>query len=281
MAGLRGDLLTALALAEGAIDFADEDELVASFEAEISDLIVSSSRRIADELARETRGLRLREGLAVAITGPPNAGKSTLLNALAGREVAIVSAEAGTTRDVVSVDLDLGGYPVQLIDTAGLREAQSAVEREGIARARARAASADLVLWLQSALEPAQPDVATGGILWTVATKADLGGDAAADHIVSARTGAGLDALVAALTRFASEAMVDGEGAVITRLRHRKALEEAQIYLDRLAPSRQRRDLELVAEELRGSVSALASLVGEVGTEEVLGAIFARFCIGK
>lgn len=279
--GLRNDLLTALALAEGAIDFADEDELVVSFEAEISDLVLRSSRRIADELTRETRGLRLREGLAVAITGPPNAGKSTLLNALAGREVAIVSEEAGTTRDVVTVDLDLAGYPVQLIDTAGLREAESAVERAGIERARARASSADLVLWLQAASEPARPDVTTSGRLWTVATKADLGGTVPADHLVSARTGAGLDALVAALTHFAAEAMIDGEGAVITRLRHRQALEEAQRFLGRLASTTQRQDLELVAEELRGAVAALASLVGAVGTEEVLGAIFARFCIGK
>src|SRR5206468_1755714 len=150
---------------------------------------------------------------------------------------------------------------------------------EGIARARARAASADLVLWLQAAGEPAQPEVATAGTLWTIATKADLGGAAEADYLVSARTGVGIDALVAALSRFAIEAMTDGEGAIVTRLRHRQALEEAQRFLDRLASPRQRQDLELVAEELRGAIAALASLVGEVGTEEVLGAIFARFCI--
>ena len=281
VAGLRGDLLTALALAEGAIDFADEDQLVASFEAEISDIVTVSIDRIAAELARETQGLRLREGLVVAIAGPPNAGKSTLLNALAGREVAIVSEEAGTTRDVIAVDLDLAGYPVQLIDTAGLRDTESAVEREGIVRARARAASADLVLWLHAATEPAAPDIETHGSVWTVATKADLGGNAAADHLVSARTGVGLDALVARLTRFAAKALVDGEGAVVTRLRHRRVLEDAHRFLDRLTPSRQRQDLELVAEELRGALAALASLVGTVGTEEVLGAIFARFCIGK
>ena len=277
--GLRTDLLTALALAEGAIDFADEDDLVASFEAELAELVSKSARRIGDELAREAVGLRLREGLAVAIAGPPNAGKSTLLNALAGREVAIVSEEAGTTRDVLTVDLELGGYPVQLIDTAGLREAESAVEREGIARARARAGSADLVLWLRPANEPVAPDVVTSGALWTIATKADLGGRPVADHVVSARTGAGLDELVAALTHFATDALVEGEGAVVTRLRHRTALEAAQACLARLDVSG--RGFELAAENLRGAVAALASLVGEIGTEDVLGAIFSRFCIGK
>ena len=279
--GLREDLLSALALAEGAIDFADEDDLVASVQAELGRLVDGVSRRIAAELAREGRGLRLRDGLAVAIAGPPNAGKSTLLNALAGREVAIVSAEAGTTRDAVTVDLELGGYPVQLIDTAGLRETGDPVEREGIARARARAASADLVLWLHAADQPAAPAVETAGTVWVVATKADLGGAEPGDHRVSALTGAGLEGLVAALGRFAAGALVDGEGAVVTRLRHRIALEHAAAHLGRIGAWQGGRDLELVAEDLRGAVAALAGLVGRIGNEDVLGAIFARFCIGK
>lgn len=278
---LREDLLAALALAEGAIDFADEDALVAAFEAELDILVAGVSRRIAAELDREGRGLRLRDGLAVAIAGPPNVGKSTLLNALAGREVAIVSAQAGTTRDPLTVDLELGGYPVQLIDTAGLRDTDDAVEREGIARARARAASADLVLWLHLADRPAAPDVATAGRVWTVATKSDLGAGQGGDHTVSALTGSGLDGLVAALERFAADALVDGEGAVVTRLRHRTALDAAQASLVRIGAGRGARDFELVAEDLRGAVAALAGLVGQIGTEDVLGAIFARFCIGK
>ncbi|MGI4765465.1 MAG: tRNA uridine-5-carboxymethylaminomethyl(34) synthesis GTPase MnmE, partial [Janthinobacterium lividum] len=280
--GLREDLLAALALAEGAIDFAEEDDLVVTLESELDRLVDGVSSRIAAELGREERGLRLRDGLAVAITGPPNAGKSTLLNAIAGREVAIVSAQAGTTRDAVTVDLELGDYPVQLIDTAGLRETDDAIEREGMARARARAASADLVLWLHPADRAALPDVETGGAIWTVATKADLeGGGQGGDHRVSAVTGEGLDALVAALGRFAAEALVDGESAVITRLRHRTALEAAQVHLGRVQAAGQGRDFELVAEDLRGAVAALSALVGQIGTEEVLGAIFARFCIGK
>ena len=279
--GLREDLLSALALAEGAIDFADEDGLVEALEVELHGLVVGVSRRIESELARESRGLRLRDGLAVAIAGPPNAGKSTLLNALAGREVAIVSPWAGTTRDALTVDLELGGYPLQLIDTAGLRDTDDPVEREGIARARVRAASADLVLWLQAADQPSAPDVETAGAVWTVVTKADLGGGQEGDHRVSALTGAGLGGLVSDLGRFAAEALIDGEGAVVTRLRHRAALEAAQAHLGRIGAGQGGSDFELVAEDLRGAVAALAGLVGRIGTEDVLGAIFARFCIGK
>ena len=315
--GLRKDLLAALALAEGAIDFADEDDLVSSFESEIGLLIGDVGRRITEELARQDRGLRLRDGLSVAISGPPNAGKSTLLNALAGRDVAIVSEHAGTTRDVLTVDLELGGYPVQLIDTAGLRNTDDPVEREGVARARARAASADLVLWLQDARLPVKPDVEASGVVWTVATKVDLASDehgshksasgvgwglhtspqnrrgsgapsdgrarqaAGAGYGVSALTGAGLDELVAGLTLFAAEALVEGEGAMVTQLRHRSALEEAQSRLVPWESGQGPRDFELVAEDLRGAVEALSGLVGRIGTEEVLGAIFARFCIGK
>ena len=279
--GLREDLLAALALAEGAIDFAEEDDLVAQFEGEIGRLIDGAAGRIAAELAREKHGLRLRDGLSVAIAGPPNAGKSTLLNALAGREVAIVSEQAGTTRDVLTVDLELGGYPMQLIDTAGLRATDDPVERIGVARARARAASADLVLWLHDAEQPAAPDVATEGVTWTVATKVDLGGGRGGNHRVSALTGDGIDDLVEALGRFAAASLVDGESAVVTRLRHRDALRQAQACLSRITGGNGSLDFELVAEDLRGAVAALAGLVGQIGTEEVLGAIFARFCIGK
>ena len=277
---LREDLLSALAVTEAAIDFAEEDDLVATFEADIERLAAGVARLVAEQLARDIRGAKLRDGVAVAIAGPPNAGKSTLLNALAGRDIAIVSAHAGTTRDAIVVELELGGYPVQLVDTAGLRETDDPVEREGVARARARAAAADLVLWLCQGPDSGAPAIATGGTVWTVATKADLGPGPESDFAVSAHTGAGLDALVAALGRFAGEALVGGEEAVVTRLRHRAALASAQDHLGRIVAA-QRRDLELVAEDLRGAIGALAGLVGQIGTEEVLGTIFARFCIGK
>ncbi len=279
---LREDLLSALALAEAAIDFAEEEDVVAPFEQDIERLAGGVSRLIAAQLARDARGAKLRDGMVVAIAGPPNAGKSTLLNALAGRDIAIVSAHAGTTRDAVAVELELGGYPVQLIDTAGLRETDDPVEREGVTRARARAASADLVLWLCHGGDVLVPDVATAGAVWTVATKADLGaGPEERDFTVSAHTGAGLDGLVAALGRFAGEALVGGEDAVVTRLRHRAALASAQGHLGCIVPAGGGRAFELVAEDLRGAVDALAGLVGRIGSEEVLGTIFARFCIGK
>jgi tRNA modification GTPase len=207
-----------------------------------------------------------------------------LLNALAGRDVAIVSAHAGTTRDAIEVALDLGGCPLVLIDTAGLRETDDPVEREGMVRARARAASADLVLWLsqQGTSHEAASLPATGGELWRVATKIDLSGEppCGADYAISARTGAGVDGLLAGLRAFAGQHTAGWETALITRLRHRMALEEARDALARVLAS-ERADLELVAEDLRAANAALAGLIGAVQVEEVLGSIFARFCIGK
>ena len=278
---LRDDLLSALAVAEGAIDFADEDDLLAGFREQIGAGVSRASAAIGEQLLAGQRGEKLRDGIVVTIAGPPNVGKSTLLNLLAGRDVAIVSARAGTTRDTIEVHLDLDGYAMRLIDTAGLRATDDPIEQDGIARARARARSADLVLWLHDGSHDTAPDVETRGTVWRVATKADLphGLDGTADFRVSAKTGQGIDALLAALGRFAQEALVGGETALVTRLRHRHALEEAQAYLGRVASGDL--DLELVAEDLRGALRALASLLGEVGVEEVLGTIFARFCIGK
>ena len=278
---LRDDLLSALSMAEGAIDFADEDDLLVAFREEIHANVSRAFAAIAGQLLASGRAEKLRDGVVVTIAGPPNVGKSTLLNLLAGRDVAIVSALAGTTRDTIEVDLDLDGYAMRVIDTAGLRASDDPIEQDGIARARARARSADLVLWLHDGREAAAPDVETRGAVWSVATKADLLGsvERTSDFLVSARTGQGIDGLLSALGRFASEALVGGDHAVVTRLRHRRALEDAQACLARVMSGDS--DLELVAEDLRGALRALASLVGEIGVEEVLGTIFARFCIGK
>ena len=280
--GLREGLLAALALAEGAIDFAEEDDLVGSFRREIRDRVEAVRSTIAAQLSASKGSEKLRDGLVVTIAGPVNVGKSTLLNALAGREVAIVSAHAGTTRDALEVELDLGGCPVVLIDTAGLRETEDPVELEGMSRARARAAAADLVLWLGEGSAGLEPAVSTPGEVWTVTTKIDLRGESAhaGNFAISARTGAGLDHLLSALQSFANERLAGGETALITRLRHRLALEEAR---GRLAPILESddADLELVAEDLRAAISALSALVGRIDVEEVLGSIFARFCIGK
>jgi tRNA modification GTPase len=223
------------------------------------------------------------------ITGAPNAGKSSLLNALAKRDVAIVSEEAGTTRDVIEVHLDLGGVPVMLIDTAGLREAEGKVEAEGIRRAMARAGDADLVLWVVDATAPqwdAPPVPRKAGLAalpMAILNKIDLAPEEGAGRDclkVSAKTGEGIELLLAMLAEKAALVTGSGPGGpLLTRTRHRVELEAADAALKRygdptLAP-------EFKAEELRIAGHHLGRLTGTIDVEEVLGAIFAEFCIGK
>jgi len=291
--GLLGDragswrrrLVETQALAEAGIDFSDE--------ADVASDVLQRSLAMTKELAGEIgaalreakRGERLREGLVVAIAGPPNAGKSTLLNRIARREAAIVSPFAGTTRDVIEVHLDLDGYPVTLLDTAGIRETDDPVEREGVARARARAAAADLVLWVVDASEP-RAAVASAGAAeqWQVRNKIDLAkADGAAANAkefrVSATTGEGMDMLLAALTEFARESMGALEPALVTRERQRRLLEEAAASLNRAIGEADREDV--FAEELRMAARALGRLTGRVDVEDILDVIFRDFCIGK
>jgi len=259
---------------------------------------------IAAALDDRHRGERLREGLSVVILGAPNAGKSSLLNALARRDVAIVSEAVGTTRDVVEVQLDLGGYPVVLADTAGLRDlasaagesAQAAIEREGMARAQARAAAADVKLLLVdleaalregSALDAARALYDARTIL--LLNKADrcdpaeaarLCGDLAEYRplVVSVRSGEGMEAALARLLDLAGDAFGGGEGAGITRLRHRRALEDCRDALKRAGTAGLP---ELVAEELRLALRALGRITGRVDVEDLLDIVFSEFCIGK
>ena len=289
----RDELLRAQALIEAGLDFADEGDVIADVSLKADAIVASLRAAIARHLA-ERGGERLRDGLRVVIAGPPNAGKSSLLNALARRDVAIVSEEAGTTRDVIEVHLDLGGVPVMLIDTAGLRDAEGRVEEEGIRRAVARAGDADLVLWLVDATAP-QWDVPHTifsrkstqtfaiGALMTVLNKIDLAPDVGAGRAaveVSAKTGAGIGQLVEMLADKAALATDSGAGGpLLTRTRHRVELSAAQAALERfgqpaLSP-------ELKAEELRLAARHLGRLTGAIDVEEVLGAIFAEFCIGK
>ena len=269
-----------------------------SIGARAGDRATAGSRRSRLRSPSAGRGERLREGLWVVIAGPPNAGKSTLLNRMARREAAIVSPIAGTTRDVIEVHLDLNGYPVNLIDTAGIREASDdPVEQEGMRRARAQAARADLVLWLIDAAVVDPPigghDGAGSAAHWTVVNKSDLIDDRSLPrlewqlknerdvHYVSATTGAGLDALVGAITRFA-ENHFTLEPALVTRERQRAILGEVVAALaeaERLAKAGAGE--ELVAEQFRLAANGLGRLTGRVDVEEVLGAIFAEFCIGK
>lgn len=289
--GWRARLIEAQALAEAGIDFSDEADVAGDVTQRALALARDLARDIAETLAGAARGERLREGLVVAIAGPPNAGKSTLLNRIARREAAIVSPYAGTTRDVIEVHLDLDGWPVTLLDTAGIRETDDPVEREGVMRAKARAGSADLVLWIEDAAEDACPaggagDAQRGAAVWRVRNKIDAARDAMpagrageAAFAVSAKTGAGMDALVAALAGHAASYFASAEPALVTRERQRRTLQEAAEALARAIAAAAREDI--FAEELRLAARALGRLTGRVDVEDILDVIFRDFCIGK
>ncbi len=268
-------LLVLMAQEEALIDFPDEDLPPEVAEAACAELAALRGA-IAAHLNDAHRGERLREGLVFAITGPPNVGKSSLLNALAERDVAIVSPTPGTTRDALETRVVLGGVPVTLVDTAGLRAAADPIEAEGVRRARAHAAAADLVIAVREA-GAAPGDVPPDAL--RVANKIDLGGAVPAGALgVSAATGAGLAALRARLAAEAAR-LTDRSGPPpLTRARHRAALETASACLAGAAAAALP---ELRAEDLRGALRALGRITGEVGVEDVLDRIFAQFCIGK
>ncbi|MEI6162451.1 MAG: tRNA uridine-5-carboxymethylaminomethyl(34) synthesis GTPase MnmE, partial [Roseococcus sp.] len=269
-----------LARQEAFIEFEEED-LPGDLDAQVEADAAVLRGEMEHLLAEAGRGEKLREGLSIAILGAPNAGKSSLLNALAGRDAAIVSARAGTTRDVVEVRMILAGVPVTLADTAGLREAADEIEAEGVRRALLRAEAADLRLLVFAA--DADPDEATlalrGADALVVLNKADLGpGRVDGAMHVSARTGAGLDALRQRLEAAAAARAGLSDGAVLTRPRHRAALREAVAELAQLPHAALP---ELRAEALRRALRALSRLTGRVDVEQVLDMVFGEFCIGK
>ncbi|MFA5122848.1 tRNA uridine-5-carboxymethylaminomethyl(34) synthesis GTPase MnmE [Zavarzinia sp.] len=275
--GWRDWLKVLLARLEALIDFPDEG-LDEAIEGEVRAGAGLLRAEIAAHLADGHRGERLRDGFEIAITGAPNVGKSSLLNRLSATEAAIVSDMPGTTRDVIEVALDLGGYRVVLIDTAGLRETEDPIEREGVRRARARAESADLRL---EVIVPGDPLPPPGeGARLVVLNKADLGPGPAEALPVSARTGAGIGELLAMLGQTVAERLNPGEAPAITRARHRLAVEASLSALDRaldplaLPP-------ELRAEDLRQALRDLGRVVGTVDVEDLLDVIFSEFCIGK
>ncbi len=276
--GWRGSLIDALALVESELDFSDEGDVSGGFP-ESPEL-----RRVVEDmrgLLREAPASeRLREGFTVLLLGPPNAGKSTLMNALARRDVAIVSDRPGTTRDMIEVHLDLSGLPVTVVDTAGIRESSDEIERIGIDRTLRRAGEADLLLWLsEGGRDPAPScdDLGRGEFL-PVATKSDALAPPSGMLALSAQTGAGLDALFALLAERARGRLGDGSTALLIRHRHRLALEGAAAHMERALAGAA---LELIAEELRLAARSLARVTGAVDVEDVLDAIFSRFCIGK
>jgi tRNA modification GTPase len=303
--GLLGDraetwrrrLIEALALVEAGIDFSDEEDVPKDMMARSLELIGPLAEEISK--AGAGQGERLREGLRVAIAGPPNAGKSTLFNRLARREAAIVSPFPGTTRDVLELHLDLGGYPVTVLDTAGIRETNDPVEREGVRRASEQAAGANLVLWVVDAsasewqtLQLPAIKVASESITWLVVNKIDLVageeqrriesrfGRKEIVNFVSSKTGAGLDELVNAIARYA-DSFFTPEPALVTRERQRAHLIETVLALQGAQRAAQDGREEIMAEQLRLATRALGKLLGRVDVEDVLDVIFRDFCIGK
>jgi tRNA modification GTPase len=294
----RQRLIQALALVEAGIDFSDEDDVPKAAMAQALALVAPLAEEIGKACAGG--GERLREGLRVAIAGPPNAGKSTLFNRLARREAAIVSPFPGTTRDVLELHLDLGGYPVTVLDTAGIRESEDPVEREGVRRATEQALAADLVLWVidATARVGGEPCRTRGTIeapartaVWVLVNKIDLlpraeravareSGADAVRLLVSGATGEGLDELISALTRFCED-YFPAEPALVTRERQRAHLQETALALrDAQAAAAEGRE-EIVAEQLRLATRALGKLLGRVDVEDILDVIFRDFCIGK
>ena len=295
--GLLGDrardwrtrIIEASALIEAGIDFSDEGDVPAELIAPALTKVKALLTEIEEVLAGQGRSERLRDGLVVAIAGPPNVGKSTLMNQLARREVAIVSPHAGTTRDVIEVQLDLDGYPVTVIDTAGIRETDDPVEQEGVRRARARAADADLVLWLSDSPQVA---IEHDGVapVWTVRNKIDLeearrslaeaGVPEQESFQVSASRGDGVPELIAALVGFAQRYFGGTEGGLISRTRQRRLLQETVTSLQRCVAVVGQGE-ELAAEELRTAAHSLGRLLGRVDVEDILDVIFREFCVGK
>ncbi len=284
---IRLELLAAMAILEAQIDFTDvEDADALSLDAARA-IVAIAARRIREALAGAAAGAHLREGFNVVIAGPPNVGKSTLMNALARRDVSIVSAIPGTTRDLVEVPLELRGYPVTLVDTAGIRDTDDPIESEGVARARRRAEQADLTLWLSDSGEPSGTPTPAGGPALGVLTKADRlpTGDvceaaAGATIRISALTGAGIDRLLDAIANLAEERMAGPAPALITLERHRSAFADALGALERALDPAQG-ELELVAEDVRLAARALERIAGRIDVEDVLGDIFSRLCVGK
>src|SRR6476660_2186982 len=310
--GLLGDrardwrerIIEASALIEAGIDFSDEGDVPAELRAPAVKAIKALHDEITKVIAAQGHSERLRDGLVVAIAGEPNVGKSTLINQLARREVAIVSPYAGTTRDVIEVQLDLDGYPVTVIDTAGIRETDDPVEQEGVRRARTRADEADLVLWLVDT-PAADHSYDAGRPRWILRNKIDLdsqdvearkpitaaaaakgstaanrGGTGMTLFEISATRGDGIPALISALVIFAQDFFGQGEGGLITRARQRGLLEQTAASLQRCIAMFDQGE-EFAAEDLRAAAYALGRLLGRVDVEDILDVIFRDFCIGK
>ncbi len=286
--GWRDRLVKSLAFAEASIDFAEED-IPDDLARQSIESLRALAREITSHMADDGIGERIRNGFRIALTGAPNVGKSSLLNALAKRDVAIVSDIAGTTRDVIEVPLDLGGYAAVLIDTAGIRDSTDSIEQEGVRRAHAQAASADLQIILMDATDPSQSIPVNADAL-VVLNKSDLLPDPqtlSVNHqaiLISASTGCGLNVLVSAMTARIATKVAQGSRASVplTRARHRHALQDCLAALERaIAGAEAKSSEEMIAEDIRLAAHALGRITGRVDVEELLDRIFRDFCIGK
>ena len=290
----RKDIVHARAMIEAELDFADEEDVPGGASDQIWPKLKQLECAIRDHCAQSTRAQAIRSGLSVVLQGRPNAGKSSLLNALSKREAAIVSDEAGTTRDVVTVNMNLGGYLFSVSDTAGIREAGSQVEAEGVKRAVAAGRAADLILWLKDG-EEGEPDGLANGNddleettvpVWMLRSKSDLidseqkQPEADVDMHVSAKDGDGLNRLENRLIAFAQSQCGTGMEDLSTRTRHFQEL-EAVVGALATAIGNAEDPIEMRAEELRKASDSLGRLTGRIDVEELLGVIFSEFCVGK
>lgn len=275
----RSILVDAMALTEAHIDFSDEEDIAGHIDSETEQELRGLARDMEAALGTLAAGERIRRGFRVVVAGPPNSGKSSLVNFLTRRDVAIVSPIAGTTRDVIEAHLDLGGIPVILTDTAGLRDTQDPVERIGVARARAALDIADLVLWL----DETGAAIPVGRADMIIRTKSDLiDSDTVrfrSELSISTVTGEGIDRLIDEIRRRAA-AMTEGADFLIAHARQANEVNLALAAIRRALGFGSGR-LELRAEELRMAVRSLDRLIGRIDYDEVLGAIFSRFCVGK
>jgi tRNA modification GTPase len=282
-AGWRTELIRARAFVEAELDFADEGDVPGSVSNQVWESLRHLVAGIDSHVADGKRGAIVREGYRVVIVGAPNAGKSSLLNAMAGSDVAIVSDEPGTTRDLIEIKLDLNGLPVLVTDTAGLRSSTGRVERIGIERALERASAADLVIALTDISEPIPYDLigVDQSAVIKVGTKSDLSEVRSGyDLVISTRTGAGLDSLMDLLASRAAAAAGDLSDPLPTRLRHIELLQETRREITN-AMEQETAPLEIRAEYLRRATFALGRITGDVDVEDILDVVFSQFCIGK